>query len=165
MQKFSYKLMEDGNYCVMGYFGDEAEIVIPETYQDGTVTVLYDQLFAGHPEITSVKIPDTVTDMGEHVFDGCQNLKTLTLPSKLTSLWGYTFVRSGLEEITLPESLAIIPPFAFKDCKNLRKVVCGTGLKRIHAWAFGGCDKLEQVLYGPGVKVSPEAFQDKELNT
>ncbi len=165
MQEFSYRLMEDGNYCVMKYEGDEAEVTIPATHQGSTVTMLFDKLFSGHDEITSVHIPDAVTDIGEHVFDGCSSLHHLELPSELTYLWGYTFVRSGIEEIRLPDKLATIPPFAFKDCKRLKKIDCGSGLKRISAWAFGGCDHLEQVLYGPGVKVSPEAFMSKELNT
>lgn len=162
MQDFVYRKIEDGTRCVMGYQGDEGGVVIPD---DMNISMLYDKLFAGHSEITSVHIPDTVTDLGEFLFDGCVNLRSITLPPALTSLWGYTFCRSAFDEIILPERVAVIPPFAFKDCKNLKRVVCGKGLKKIHAWAFGGCDALEAVLYGPGVDVSPEAFLSKELNT
>ena len=78
-----------------------------------------------------------------------------------TSLWGYTFVRCGIEEIVLPDQLRIIPPFAFKDCRNLRKVVCGAGLEKIYAWAFGGCDLLTEdgLIHGPKVEISPQAFE------
>lgn len=75
MQDFVYRLMDDGNYVAMSYQGDEAEVKIPETYGNGKVTVLGDKLFCGHTEITSVEIPDCVTDMGEFLFDGCTNLK------------------------------------------------------------------------------------------
>lgn len=165
MQEFSYKLMEDGNYCVTGYQGDEAEVTIPATHNHIPVTVLFDGLFSGHSEITAVHIPDSVTDMGEFLFDGCVNLHHLDLPAGLTSLWGYTFVRCGLEEIVLPDGVASLPPFAFKDCKQLKKVVCGAGMKKIYAWVFGGCDQLTDLVHGPDVWVSPEAFQTKILNT
>jgi len=165
MQDFSYKQIDDGTYCIMGYQGDEAEVEIPERFGRAPVTILFDKLFAGHTEITSVRIPDSVTDMGEFLFDGCENLRHIELPASLTTLWGYTFCRSAIEEIVLPDGLAVLPPFAFKDCKNLKKVVCGTGLKEISAWVFGGCDKLDAVLFGPGVKVSPKAFESKVLNT
>ena len=157
MQEFTYKKIENGTFCLAGYEGDEAEVVIPD---DKVITILNDSLFLGHSEITSVRIPDTVTDLGEFLFDGCWNLRHLDLPKGLETLWGHTFVRCGIEEIVLPDRLRTIPPFAFKDCKNLRRVVCGTGLKKIYAWAFGGCDRLTEdcVIHGPDVDISPRAF-------
>lgn len=65
----------------------------------------------------------------------------------------------------LPDKLTCLPPFAFKDCKNLKRVVCGSGMKEIHAWVFGGCDQLEEVVCGPNVEISPEAYKTKVLNT
>ena len=90
----------------------------------------------------------------------------MDLPAQLRVLWGYTFARCGIEEAYLPEGLRRLPPFAFKDCKNLRKVVCGSELEKIHAWAFSGCDQLseEGLICGPGTEVSPQAFDTKELN-
>ena len=102
--------------------------------------------------------------MGELVFDGCKSLKSIKLPSSLRNLWGHTFARSAFEEIILPDGVISIPPFAFKDCKSLRRVVCGNGLKKIHAWAFGGYDRLTEVVYGPDVSVSPDAFKKKPEN-
>lgn len=160
MQEFYYRRVDDGTYCLTGYEGDEAEVVIPT---DKEFTILSDKIFRGHSEITSIRIPDSVTDIGEFVFDGCENLRQLRLPANLKTLWGYTFVRCGIEEIVLPDQLRIIPPFAFKDCKNLRRVVCGAGLEKIYAWAFGGCGKLteENLIHGPGVDISPQAFESK----
>ncbi|MEE3428071.1 MAG: leucine-rich repeat domain-containing protein [Ruminococcus sp.] len=165
MQEFMYKPAGNGTYCVCGYNGDEENVIIPESYGSGKITVIGDKLFSGHKEIVSIIIPDTVTDMGEFLFDGCDNLRSIKLPENLECLWGYTFVRSGIEEITLPDKLITIPPFAFKDCKNLRKVVCGKSLKKIYSWAFGGCDNLKEVVYGDNVEVSEKAFESKELNT
>ena len=159
MQNFTYKLIEDGTYCVTTYQGDEETVVIPDNQN---ITILYDDLFKGHSEITSVHIPDTVTDMGEFVFDGCENLRHVILPAQLENLWGHTFTRSGIEEITLPGRVRSIPPFAFKDCRQLKKVVCSPGLKKIHAWAFGGCSQLETVVHGPDVEVSPQAYVSKK---
>ena len=164
MHELFYQMSYDGTYSVTGYEGDEAEVIIPDRYANAPVTVLSDGLFAGHPEITSVRIPDTVTDLGEFLFDGCENLRQIKLPSQLKILWGQTFARSGFEEIVLPDLLETIPPYAFKDCKNLKKLRCGAGMKRVYAWAFGGCDALEDVYFGSQVKVSPEAFASKSLN-
>lgn len=162
MQNFRYRQIEDGTCCVTGYRGDEAEVVIPDNLN---ITILFDKLFVGHREITSVHIPDTVTDLGEFLFDGCENLRRIELPSNLERLWGHTFCRSAFEEIVLPDKLVSLPPFAFKDCKSLKRVVCGSGMKRIYAWAFGGCDRLEEVVCGSDVQISPEAYKTKVLNT
>ena len=165
MQEFMYRALEDGSYCITGYTGDEADVVIPDTYGREPVTIIGDGVFSGHKEIRSIRLPDTVTDMGEFVFDGCENLRRIELPRELCSLWGYTFVRAGIEEITLPDKLVTVPPFAFKDCKNLRKVVCGKGLKKVYSWAFGGCDSLTEFIHEPETQVSELAFAAKELNT
>lgn len=165
MQEFTFKAADDGTYCVMSYQGDEPNVVIPPTYGGGVITVLGDGLFSGHTEITSVQIPATVTNMGEFLFDGCDNLRSLQLPPQLECLWGYTFVRSGIEEITLPDKLVTLPPFAFKDCKRLRRVVGGKGLKKVYAWAFAGCDSLTDFIREDTTEVSPKAFEAKELNT
>ena len=165
MQEFFFRWADDGTYCVLGYKGDEANVVIPESYGSGRITVICDKLFSGHKEIETVKLPDTVTDMGEFIFDGCENLRHIDLPSQLEHLWGYTFVRCGIEEIILPDKLTTIPPFAFKDCKNLRKVVCGKGLQEVCSWVFMGCDNLTEFIHGDNVDVSPKAFESKELNT
>ncbi len=162
MQEFYFKLIDDGSHCIMGYKGDEAEVVIPD---NRNITVLYDNLFARHKEITSVHIPDSVTDLGEFLFDGCENLRHIKLPSSLKSIWGYTFCRSSIEEIVLPDKLTALPPFAFKDCKNLKRVICGTGMAQIHSWVFSGCDQLKEVVCSPNVRISSEAYKTKVLNT
>lgn len=158
MQQFSYKQLEDESFCVTGYEGDEAEVVIPSVIAGQPVTMLFDNIFKGHTEITSVTIPDTVSFLGGFVFDGCTNLHQIILPDALVDIWQYAFVRSSFEELRLPDGVKYIPPFAFKDCKELRKIQFGKGLKKVYGMAFQGCDKLENPVFDDGVDVSPKAF-------
>lgn len=160
MQEFMFKMVDDETYGIAGYTGDEKDVVIPPVYNGQPVTMLLDDLFKGHSEIVSVRIPDTVTDIGGFVFDGCTGLSALELPPALRYMWQYAFARCGIREITIPEKVKDIVPFAFKDCKQLEKVVCSPGLKEISAWAFQGCTKLrpENVICGQTVKTSPQAF-------
>ena len=161
MQDFYFKMLDDETFAVMSYEGDAPEVVIPEVYNGKPVTLLNDNLFSGHKEISSISIPDTVTDIGGFVFDGCEGLHHVTLPEELRNLWQYAFVRSSIEEIVLPEHVTSLVPFTFKDCRQLKKVVCNAGLKKICAWAFSGCIQLEEVIYGPDVAVSPDAFASR----
>lgn len=159
MQLFQYKLVDDGTFCIMSYEGDEAEVTIPAVHENKPVTILYDDIFKNHAEITKVNIPDSITCIGGFVFDCCWNLKRITLPPNLMDMWQYAFVRSAIEEIEIPGTVKSIISFTFQDCINLKKVVCHEGLERIRAWAFKGCINLEEIEIPSGVEVSAEAFQ------
>ena len=158
MQRFSFQELIDHTICITGYDGDETTVVIPTENGGAPITAISDGVFKGHPEITSVILPDSVTYIGGFVFDGCTGLRGITLPAALTDIFQYAFARSGLEEIVLPEGVASLPPFVFKDCQSLRRVVCPPGLRRIHAWAFQGCDPAIDIVHGPDTDVSPDAF-------
>ena len=162
MQDFSFKMLEDETFAVIGYTGEEKEVVIPDTHWGKPVTVLFDSLFSGHAEIESVRIPDTVTDIGEFVFDGCRSLRQISLPAGLEHIWPYAFARCGIEEIVIPEKIHTIAPFTFKDCINLKKIVAGPGLKNVYGYAFGGCESLAEFYFSPGTKLSPLAFESKD---
>jgi hypothetical protein len=102
-------------------------------------------------------LPDSITDLGEFVFDGCTGLRHIELPAALKYLWGQTFARCAAEEIVLPDGITAIPPYAFKECKNLRRVVCGSGLNKIYGGAFTGCTGLEELICANDVEISADA--------
>ena len=155
MQEFYYKyLPETDSFGLDGYQGDEAEVVIPAMQSNKPVIMVFEDVFKGHPEITTVKFPDAVSFIGGFLFDGCINLRHIELPKELEHIWQYAFVRCGVEEIILPEKVKFIPPYAFKDCKNLRRIVCNDLLDEICAHAFEGCDKLTEIIVGPNTKTA-----------
>ena len=163
MQEFMYKMCDDGSYAVMSYNGDEENVIIPSVYGEAPITVLFDKLFMGHKEIKSIKIPDTVTDIGEFAFEGCENLHHVYLPEELENIWPYAFCRSSIEEITIPHKIISIAPCTFMDCKELKRIDLPAGLKKIRAWAFGGCISLTEINHEPGVQFDPQTFMRNEL--
>ena len=164
MQEFLYKQLEDETYSIIAYKGDEAAVTVPGMYRGQPVTILYDDIFKGHSEVTSVTLPDCLTDIGGFVFDGCENLHHIDLPASLENMWQYAFARCGIEEIVLPEKVRQIVSFTFKDCRQLKKIVCNDGLQHIRAWAFDGCESLAELMHKPGagIEISPLAFSSKE---
>ncbi|MBQ1410382.1 MAG: leucine-rich repeat domain-containing protein [Oscillospiraceae bacterium] len=163
--ELEYKLIDDGTFCVCACHGDAAVVEIPAALDGVPVTVIADGVFRGHAELCELRMAEGITDLGEFVFDGCENLRQLQLPASLERFWGYSFARCGLEELTIPDRVRSIPPFCFKDCKNLTRLKCGSGMQTIYAWAFAGCDKLTDLDIGPSVKLHPQAFASKDLNT
>lgn len=159
MQNFYTSTLDETQCSIMGYDGDENRVVIPKEMAGKKVTILFDALFKNHTEITHVKIPSTVTNIGSYMFAGCTKLKEIKLPDSLTEIWEYGFAKSNFEELVIPDGVEIIMPYTFKDCKRLKKIVFGKNLKKICSGAFEGCSKLKEVVYGPGVDVSPDAYE------
>lgn len=158
MQSYYYKRVDDGSFSVVEYDGNDIDVIIPEMHAGQPVTVLYDRLFRGHAEIRSLAIPDTVTDIGAFVFDGCRELTKLRLPAGLKYMWPYAFCRSSLEEIILPKGIRTIAPHTFQECKKLKRIVCNSGLKEIKALAFEGCSKDLEIIHDGHVKINPRAL-------
>ena len=56
-----------------------------------------DYLYKNGSKITNLVIPNSVTSIGNYVFDGCRGLKSVTIPNNVTSIGIYAFAGcSGL---------------------------------------------------------------------
>lgn len=159
MQDFTYKIIDDGTFAVMSYAGDEAEVTVPRLSEKQPVTLIADCIFRGHGEIRSISLPETLSELGGFVFDGCVRLRKVELPDGLRAMWQYAFVRSGIETIDVPGTVASIVSFTFKDCVNLREAILHRETKKIHAWAFQGCTALRTVTVPPDAEIHPLAFE------
>lgn len=105
--------------------------------------------------VTCFSILDSVnykwfyTDIG--TFDGCKNLKKVTLPESMTIIPGWTFSDcEKLSEINIPLHLEKIDTGAFKDCKNLTMLILPKTITSIEVdkeyiaeASFKGCKKLK----------------------
>ena len=68
------------------------------------------------------------------------------------------FERSGLEHVELHSALKVIECNAFKDCKNLKKIMLPNGLEKIGALAFH-CSAIEEIELPESLKeISPDAL-------
>ncbi|MCK8060262.1 MULTISPECIES: leucine-rich repeat domain-containing protein [unclassified Fusibacter] len=154
---FYYKMVPGNTYCITGYTGNDVHVKVPTNIE---VTILSDDIFKGHTEIESVDIPDTVTQLGGFVFDGCTGLKRIVLPAGLTDMWQYAMTRTSIEEIEIPGSVKAIVPFTFNQSKALKKVVFNEGTLRIDAWAFKDCTSLTDVYLSSSLTtISDKAFE------
>ncbi|MDR0301964.1 MAG: leucine-rich repeat domain-containing protein [Treponema sp.] len=99
--------------------------------------------------ITSVVIPDTVTYINGG-FEGCADLKQVTLPKNLKYIQTEAFKKSGLTSIVIPEGVTDIGNRVFADCKNLTSVTLPRSLERIGSSVFEGCTSLVDVKIPSG---------------
>ena len=79
--------------------------------------------FKGCNRLTSLTLPDGITEIGDHAFEGCSGLTSLTLPAGITSIGSEAFNGcSGLTSLTLPASITKIGDQAFHGCSGLKEV-------------------------------------------
>lgn len=69
-------------------------------------------------------IPDGVTSIDSHSFDGCRNLMSLILPDSVKTIWDYAFDScQRLTTITLSEGVAFLGDDWLQDCHALNKII------------------------------------------
>ena len=108
----------------------------------------------------SVTFPDTVTTLGEKLFENA-GMKTVRLPSKITVIPAGLFWFSKITEITIPNGVTEIGEFAFNNCQNLTTITIPDGVTKIGRRAFLNCDNLTTVIIPNSVtEIGGGAFFD-----
>ena len=137
-----------GSYAtITGYDGQSTDIVIPEKIGSYTVNTIEYGAFKDNNKITSVKIPSTVTQIGNSygsgAFENCANLKSVS-------------IAAGAET-------AYIGNAAFKDCTSLEEITVPGNYTTIYSDAFRGCRSLKKFVYndnGISRKIQNRAFYE-----
>lgn len=133
------------------------KLIIPE-YIDGKKVVGFCNLdyntpFLALPKITSVELPDTITDnelsTGTNPFTNMTAIKHVKLPETLSEIPSELFMNcTSLQTVDLPSSLTKIGFDAFYNCKSLKAIVIPDTVTTIGAYAFYGCDSLSEIDLG-----------------
>lgn len=73
------------------YKGKEKKVVIPKRISGKKVTKIKSFAFQRNRKVTSVQIPDTITDIGHNAFADCTSLEKVTTSKKLKIVGGKAF--------------------------------------------------------------------------
>ena len=93
--------------------------------------------------LSSVKLPASVTKIGELAFSQCESLRGITLPQGLTEIGAEAFHSSGLKSITVPKAVVSIGERAFGVCESLTAIKLFDTLTQIGNGAFDGRRTLQ----------------------
>ena len=117
--------------------------------KDGTTLVQYP---AGK-ECTHYTIPNGVTTIGQGAFGSTYvaashcKLTSITIPEQVTNIEGWAFSRCDeLTSVTIPGSVKKLGTAAFQGCKNLVSVRLQNGVTEIGSSAFNSCEKLSNIV-------------------
>jgi len=155
-----YTLLQYNYYSK--YIGD---IVIPSkiTYgnQDFIVKSINHHAFNGCSGLTSVTIPQSITQVGEGAFCGCKGLTFVNIPQSITKVGKSAFAScSGLTSITIPNSLTSIEDNVFDGCNSLASITIPNTVKTIGSKAFKGCGLTSITIPNSVTSIGDDAFCD-----
>ena len=141
--------------------------------------------------ITDLVIPteingNTITQIGEGAFAGCNTIISVTIPSNVKIIRSGAFANcSRLTSVKYYEGLERIDEYAFKSCANLKlfapaypyqdaneqvgiatppRLIFPESLEELHNNAFEGCSQIKIVRFGTKiVKVGNNAFNGTDV--
>lgn len=98
--------------------------------------------------LTSVIIPESVTEIGNYAFEECIHLTSINIPEGVTTIGYSAFAEcSSLTSINIPEGVTVIESYTFRGCSSLTSVNIPEGVTTIKG-AFERCINLAE-LYIP----------------
>ena len=150
------KIVEGGYSYYEGYDYNYHTSYVNYTSND----VIGDQAFSGCSGLTSLNLPDGITEIGEGAFSYCSGLTSLTLPAGITEIGRYAFSGcSGLTSLNLPDGITSIGEKAFIYCSGLTSLNLPDGITWIDYGTFWGCSGLTSLNLPDGItSIGEKAF-------
>ena len=147
------------------YLEYTGSVVIPEsvTYNGKTygVTSIGKRAFS-YCEVTSITIPNSVTDIGDNAFIYCTGLTSITIPNSVTSIGINPFYCTGLTSVNIPvtdlaafcnNKIVLLiyyntnTPINLIDAegKEIKDYIIPSGVTSIGNYAFYNCTGLKSI--------------------
>ncbi len=148
----------------------------PTQFSDGGTTYL-----------TSITIPEQITEIGDYAFYGNPTLKTVnfhagitrigmgafyetqltrvSIPNPDCELGNSCFSNSQVSSITLPQGMKKLGSFVFFYCVNLTSLTLPEGMEEIGKMCFSSCNLTSVNLPSTMVKLDTCALQDNPFTS
>jgi hypothetical protein len=159
---FTYKV-SNNTVTITRYTGADDEVVIPSDIAGMPVVGIQEGAFS-YRTLTSLIIPDSVTNIGGFLFEGCSQLTSINVDTKNTvysSQNGVLYNKdntilicypTGVSgDINIPDGVTSIGSYAFAYCSKLTSVTIPDGVTTIGTSAFAYCSELTNVTIPDGV--------------
>ena len=135
-------------------------IIIPESVRQDvngvqysyTVTRIAKDAFYNCPNVSTIEIPNSVTELVEQSFRDSY-FKTVDLPTSITTIPKNCFQGSEIETITLPSSITTIADRAFRSCSKLTTVVLPENLTELKDYTFQDCSSLADITFNEHLQI------------
>lgn len=96
--------------------------------------------------ITSVVLPNGLTNIGSNAFNRCTQITYITIPSNVTEIGITSFYGcTKLTYVGIPSSVTTIKTGAFQDCTSLTTIIIPNSVTSIGSQAFYGTSSLTSI--------------------
>lgn len=181
---FTISPNSDGISCTVTGFKvplTNTEAAIPQEIAGYTVTAIGNSAFENDTKLTSVVLPDTVTEIGSKAFK-CpyesgqpkgriknvvlsENLRKIgdeafyaqigitefDFPYGLQTIGASAFYSTGLKNIFLPDNVTSMGINAFRICQNVETIKMPSGMSKIPDYCFYSGSKVKEVIIPPEI--------------
>ena len=135
---------------------------------------IYEEAFRYCEYLSSVTIPNSVTNIDGFAFYGCRSLNTIAIPDTVTSIGRSTFegctllpyseydngyylgnqnnpylylikAKKDITSCNINSNCKYIYSYAFANCTSLTSITIPNGITSIGDWTFNGCTSLNNV--------------------
>ena len=108
--------------------------------------------------LNQVELPTSLKYIERNAFEKCGALTQIDLPEGLKTIGNYAFKNSGLESVTIPNSVTELPNASFMYCESLVSVTLPEGLTTIGNGLFNYCSALTHITIPASVTSLDCAF-------
>lgn len=150
------------------------DIEFPSTIEGLPVKVIGDDIYrifgkfgSMHERINSIKIPNTVTKIGNYAFNSFSSIGSIEIPSSVVEIGDYAFADcSKLSSVDIPETGEdmTIGKAAFAGCTTLSSITIPDRVTDMGGGCLAGCTNLQYVtLSNTMTKLYDESRSDTSV--
>jgi len=161
---WTYQESSDRSATIAGAEGDLAgEVRIPAKIGGLDVVAIGIRALADK-KMTSVHVPDSVTNIMNEAFYGCTSLKDIRMPARLSNIGLYAFTyNTALKSLVIPEGVTDIAQDLLHGDFSITSVVLSDTVKTMGRSAFYQCSSLTKIVFPEGFREFVY-FSEYEMN-
>lgn len=132
-----------------------------------TLTEIAEYAFVLCGGLDAVELPDALTRIGENAFSNCTSLKSIDIPQGVHAIERNTFLQCiSLESVKIPDSVMRIGDYAFSDCDKVAIFELPDGITQIGTRPFDGtpCTCSLQSDTAQALSAAGLSFIDPKVN-
>jgi len=136
-----FSITSIGNYSFGNCYG-LTSVVIPNGVTDIGIGAF------SNCGLHAVVIPVSVSAVEDRCFQGCYSLTTVTIPISITSIGNYSFYDCyALSSVTIPSNVSSLGDYLFSNCYKLMSVTVAASVTGMGVGIFSNCYDLTSIAF------------------